>query len=87
MPGACGKQPSGCRVPRCVAASHLDPQSPPLNQSPATTHPLLSQALQEPLGMALGVLEEIECFRQALVSHDVARVGVGEQPCEGSPSW
>lgn len=32
------------------------------------------QALQEPLGVALGVLEDIEAFRQALVAADVARV-------------
>lgn len=32
------------------------------------------QALQEPLGVALGVLEEVETFRQALVAQDVARV-------------
>jgi len=32
------------------------------------------QALQEPLGVALGVLDEVEAFRQALVAQDVARV-------------
>jgi hypothetical protein len=30
-------------------------------------------ALQEPLGVVLEVLEEVESFRQALVQHDVAR--------------
>lgn len=42
--------------------------------------PLLMQALQEPLGVALGVLEEIEQFRQALVQQDVLRVGTGARP-------
>lgn len=43
------------------------------------------QALQEPLGVALGVLDEVEAFRQALVAQDVARVSGQErtatQPC------
>ena len=30
-------------------------------------------ALQEPLGVVLELLEEVEAFRQALVQHDVAR--------------
>ncbi|KAL4428513.1 hypothetical protein ABPG75_002602 [Micractinium tetrahymenae] len=37
-------------------------------------------ALQEPLGVALAVLEEVEAFRQALVQHDVARAQEGSSP-------
>ncbi|PSC69926.1 1 domain-containing [Micractinium conductrix] len=37
-------------------------------------------ALQEPLGVALGVLEEVEAFRQALVAHDVARAQDAASP-------
>lgn len=37
-------------------------------------------ALQEPLGVALGALEEVEAFRQALVQHDVARAQDGSSP-------
>lgn len=45
----------------------------PFARAPPLPVPAL-QALQEPLGVALGALEEVEAFRQALVQHDVARV-------------
>ncbi|KAI7841085.1 hypothetical protein COHA_005312 [Chlorella ohadii] len=37
-------------------------------------------ALQEPLGVALGVLDEVEAFRQALVAQDVARAQDASSP-------
>jgi hypothetical protein len=41
------------------------------------------QGLQEPLAAALGVLEEVEACRQALVAADVARVA----PPAGFDAW
>lgn len=43
--------------------------------TPSACLPAHLQALQEPLGVALGVLEEVEAFRQSLVLQDVMRVG------------